>query len=51
MKKVTLGSSNQEVSALCFGTLPFGIAVPGIFSTKCHIFRESGVIICFWVRE
>jgi len=26
------------------------IAVPGIFSTKCHIFRESGVIICFWVR-
>ena len=26
------------------------IAVPGIFSTKCHIFRESGVIICIWVR-
>ncbi len=27
MKKVTLGSSNQEVSALCFGTLQFGTKV------------------------
>jgi len=27
------------------------IAVPGTFSTKGHIFRESGVVICFWVRE
>lgn len=27
MKKVTLGSSNQEVSAVCFGTLPFGTKV------------------------
>jgi len=31
--------------------IQYSIAVPGIFSTKCHIFRESGVIICFWVRE
>ena len=27
------------------------IAVPGIFSTKCHIFQESEVIICLWERE